>query len=230
MACQIHEYTCLSDGPPPAYEDEQADSPPTYSSALFDKLGERISRIREQVDITPEDMELQTPEDLEISTTYTTAFVRYCRENRGARLERPRNEPSARTWIARQEALPPEFWSLGESLHQARLRPNPRQPTGTTSRDTSPAPPRSGMEIWPREALSVPLETQTRPISQVMTRPSLRPRKKHHHHGQASDLDGSIHLIWDGVSWLSNKVVKISRLVRSKYQRRRQQEIENTEV
>jgi hypothetical protein len=104
-----------------------------------------------------------------------------------------------------------------------------------------PTPARSMMEVSPREnpppplrprrdltaparpQIELPSSLQTRPISEAQTRPRARLRQKNHHHGRASDLEDSINLICDGVSWLSKKAVKALRFVKSDYRQRRQQ-------
>lgn len=254
MVCENHPYASSPYGPPPAYEGaesapyEGTEPPPTYSAALFDELGEGISRIREQLDTANEDLTLQSRENLDPWTACTTAFVRTRREER-ERLEPSMRERLARTTTSTGRALPPELWSIDELLHRARLRPTPRQQTRSTSQEQTsrppgenmpttarpvmgaspredpppPPPPRKELPPSPRPQVELPSSLQTRPISQERTRPKPRPRQKNHQHGRASDVEDSINLICDGVSLVSKKVVKVSRFMRTKYQQRRHQ-------
>lgn len=253
MVCENHQYATSPYGPPPVYEGpefapyEGTEAPPTYSAALFDELGQRISRIREQLDTANEEdlTPLHSRENLDPWTACTTAFVRTRREER-ERLEPSMRERLARTTTSTGRALPPELWSIDELLHRARLRPTPRQQTSTSHEQTSrppgenlSAPARLVMEVSPREGPPPPLRPrrdladsarpqveppsslQTRPISQEQTRPKPRPRQKNHQHGRASDVEDSINLICDGASLVSKKVVKVSRFMRTKYRQSR---------
>lgn len=256
MVCQNYQYASSPYSLPPAYQDiehstlEETETPPTYSAALFDELGQRISRIREQLDATAnEDLTpLQSRENLDPWTACTTAFVRTRREER-ERLEPSMRERLARTTTSTGRALPPELWSIDELLHRARLRPTPRQQTRSMSHEQTSLPPRQKlptparlvMKVSPREGpppplrprrdmtaptrpqVELPSSPQRRTVPREQTRPGARLRQKNHHHGRASDVEDSINLICDGILLLSKKVVKVSRSVKSRYRHRRQQ-------
>ncbi|KEQ66430.1 uncharacterized protein M437DRAFT_62632 [Aureobasidium melanogenum CBS 110374] len=174
MVCENHRCAISPYGSPPAYENvvsptyEGAEPPPTYSQALFDALGERIARLREQLDARDEDWIPQSRENLDSWTACTTAFVR------ARRQERETLEPSVRERLARGTTstgriLPPELWSIDELLHRARLRPTPRQQTRSTPREQTTRPP--------RENLPTPPQPVIRMSPREDTSPPLRPKR-----------------------------------------------------
>lgn len=113
MICENQQYATSPYGPPPTCESvvsptyEGTEPLPTYSAAIFEALGERIARLREQLNSPVEDLTLYSREDVEPLPAYTRYPVQSAEEERRMRLRRSIGQQLGLTSTPRGYQPPP---------------------------------------------------------------------------------------------------------------------------